>query len=62
MSTLVTFTLAMMKHPKVQAKAQLELNIFLGAGQLPFFGDEDFLPYISAIVTLVDATLTIPNS
>ncbi|KZP18991.1 cytochrome P450 [Athelia psychrophila] len=50
MSTLSTFILAMMKHPEVQAKAQLELDTVLGAGRLPSFGDEDSLPYISAVV------------
>ncbi|KZP21392.1 cytochrome P450 [Athelia psychrophila] len=49
-STLSTFVLAMMKHPEVQVKAQLELDSVLGSGQLPSFGDEASLPYISAIV------------
>ncbi|KZP19015.1 cytochrome P450 [Athelia psychrophila] len=49
-STLSTFILAMMKHPEVQVKAQLELDTVLGVGQLPSFGDEVALPYISAVV------------
>ncbi|KZP23279.1 cytochrome P450, partial [Athelia psychrophila] len=49
-STLWTFVLAMMKHPEVQAKAQLELDGVLSSGQLPSFDDEASLPYISAIV------------
>jgi len=49
-STLSTFILAMMKHPEVQTKAQLELDRVLGSGRLPSFGDEASLPYISAIV------------
>lgn len=40
----------MLKHPEAQAKAQLELDSVLGFGQLPSFGDEASLPYISAIV------------
>lgn len=40
----------MIQHPEVQAKAQLELDNFLNPGQLPSFGDEASLPYISAIV------------
>lgn len=49
-SALASFFLAMIKYPEVQAKAQLELDRVLGPGQLPSFGDEDSLPYISAIV------------
>ncbi|KZP18888.1 cytochrome P450 [Athelia psychrophila] len=49
-SALSTFFVAMMKYPEVQAKAQLELDTVLGAGHLPSFGDEDSLPYISAVV------------
>lgn len=40
----------MIKYPEVQKKAQLELDGVLGAGQLPSFGDEATLPYLSAIV------------
>ncbi|KAF7978425.1 hypothetical protein HWV62_594 [Athelia sp. TMB] len=49
-STLSTFILAMMKHPEVQAKAQLELDTVLGPGQLPSFGDEEAMPYVAAVV------------
>ncbi|KZP23292.1 cytochrome P450 [Athelia psychrophila] len=49
-STLTTFVLAMMKHPEVQKKAQLELDSVLGLCQLPSPGEEASLPYISAIV------------
>lgn len=40
----------MMKHPKVQSKAQRELDAVLGHGQLPSFSDQGSLPYISAVV------------
>lgn len=40
----------MIKYPEVQAKAQHELDRVLGFGQLPSFGDEASLPYLSAIV------------
>lgn len=40
----------MIKYPEVQAKAQRELDRVLGFGQLPTFGDEASLPYLSAIV------------
>ncbi|KZP13816.1 cytochrome P450, partial [Athelia psychrophila] len=49
-AAMMTLILALMKHPEVQAKAQFELDTILGAGHLPSFGDEDSLPYISAIV------------
>lgn len=42
--------LAMIKYPEVQAKAQRELDRVLGPGHLPSFGDEDSLPYLTAIV------------
>ncbi|KZP14380.1 cytochrome P450 [Athelia psychrophila] len=50
LTTLMTFILVMMKHPEIQVKARLELNTVLGAGQLPSFGDEESLPYITAVV------------
>ncbi|EAU86764.1 cytochrome P450 [Coprinopsis cinerea okayama7 len=49
-SSLNTFILAMTCYPEVQAKAQKELDRVLGPNALPDFGDEESLPYISAIV------------
>ncbi|KZP19018.1 cytochrome P450 [Athelia psychrophila] len=49
-AAMMTLILALMQHPEVQVKAQLELDTVLGAGHLPSFGDEESLPYISAIV------------
>lgn len=40
----------MIKYPETLRKAQLELDTALGPGQLPSFGDEASLPYLSAIV------------
>lgn len=40
----------MVKYPKVQAKAQAELDAVLGKGNLPTFEDEESLPYLAAIV------------
>ncbi|KZP22537.1 cytochrome P450 [Athelia psychrophila] len=49
-SVLGTFFLAMVMHPEVQAKAQAEIDAVMGPGRLPTFGDEDSLPYLSAVV------------
>lgn len=40
----------MVMHPEVQAKAQDEIDTIIGPGRLPVFGDEDSLPYLSAVV------------
>lgn len=40
----------MLINPQVQAKAHAELDSVVGVGQLPKYGDEATLPYISAIV------------
>ncbi|KAF8884015.1 cytochrome P450, partial [Infundibulicybe gibba] len=47
-AVLGTAFLALLKHPEVQARAQKELDQFLG-DRLPTFGDEIHLPYTSAI-------------
>ncbi|KAJ4477816.1 cytochrome P450 [Lentinula edodes] len=49
-STLGAFILAMLMNPEIQAKAHLEIEQTLGPGNLPSFGDEASLPYITAIV------------
>ncbi|KAG2003242.1 cytochrome P450 [Coprinopsis cinerea AmutBmut pab1-1] len=49
-SALCTFFLAMMCYPKVQKRAQEELDRVLGIGTLPQSEDENRLPYINAIV------------
>jgi cytochrome P450 len=48
-SALMTFFLAMMVYPEVQAKAQEELDRVM-KGQLPVSTDRERLPYIWAIV------------
>lgn len=48
--TLTTFTLAMLKFPEVQKKAQEELDRVIGEGALPNLDDRDRLPYINAVV------------
>jgi len=49
-SAINTFLLMMVCHPEIQIKAQQELDRVIGNGQLPDFGDEAALPYISALV------------
>ncbi|KAL3473137.1 cytochrome P450 [Aspergillus californicus] len=48
--TLTIFTLAMIKFPHVQRKAQEEIDRVVGTNRLPSFGDRDKLPYINALV------------
>ncbi|KZP02374.1 cytochrome P450, partial [Athelia psychrophila] len=50
-SLLESFILAMVLHPEVQAKAQAEMDLVLGPGHLPTFGDQELLPYFSAIMS-----------
>lgn len=48
--TLTTFTLAMIKFPHVQRKAQGEIDRVVGTDRLPSFEDRGKLPYIDALV------------
>ncbi|KIK55702.1 hypothetical protein GYMLUDRAFT_230770 [Collybiopsis luxurians FD-317 M1] len=48
--SLETIILALLMNPDVQKKAQSELDKVLGPGDLPSFNDEQFLPYITAII------------
>jgi cytochrome P450 len=57
----------MITHPKVQEKAQEELDRVLGQHRLPEFADKESLPYVSAIVKEVlrwfpNAPLGVPHS
>lgn len=49
-SSLNACVLMMTCFPEIQKKAQAELDRVLGPNALPDFGDEDSLPYITAIV------------
>ncbi|MCJ1364085.1 hypothetical protein MMC16_003194 [Acarospora aff. strigata] len=49
-SSLMTFFLAMSAFPKVQKKAQEELDRVIGSGRLPVSADRDNLPYIMAVM------------
>lgn len=41
--------LAMVLYPDVQKRAQAEIDRVVGSSRLPDFGDEDSLPYLTAI-------------
>ncbi|KAJ7290001.1 cytochrome P450 [Mycena rebaudengoi] len=47
---LGTFILAMLANPDAQKRAQEEIDAVVHEGHLPSFGDEESLPYVSAIV------------
>ncbi|KAF9062974.1 cytochrome P450 2 Le.CYP2 [Rhodocollybia butyracea] len=48
-SAISSFLLVMTLHPKVQAKAQAEIDRVIGRDRLPTFEDRRSLPYIEAI-------------
>ncbi|KAL0930685.1 O-methylsterigmatocystin oxidoreductase [Colletotrichum truncatum] len=48
--TLNAFTLAMVQFPKVQRKAQEEIDRVIGTDRLPTFDDRENLPYVNALV------------
>jgi len=41
----------MANYPEVQAKAQAELDAFVGPDRLPEFSDRADLPYVNAIIS-----------
>ena len=46
----MTFTLAMVKNPRVWKRAQAEIDAVLGIDRLPEFEDRQSLPYVAAIM------------
>ncbi|KJZ75867.1 hypothetical protein HIM_04691 [Hirsutella minnesotensis 3608] len=49
-ASVVVFILNMMLHPKIQAKAQQQIDKVVGRDRLPCFKDRDRLPYVNSIV------------
>lgn len=47
---MMCFFLAMMVYPKVQRKAQEEIDRVVGQGRLPTMTDRSNLPYIGAVI------------
>ncbi|EGO24806.1 hypothetical protein SERLADRAFT_361704 [Serpula lacrymans var. lacrymans S7.9] len=48
-STLSIFVLAMVLHPDVQERAQMEIDTVIGEGRLPDSNDRPSLPYVEAL-------------
>jgi hypothetical protein len=49
-SSILSFFLAMSLYPKVQAKAQSEIDQIIGTSRLPSYEDRNSLPYLDALV------------
>ena len=49
MSSAAGAILALLLHPHVENRAQVEIDAVIGRDRLPNFEDKDHLPYISAI-------------
>ncbi|KAJ7708873.1 cytochrome P450 [Mycena rosella] len=49
-SVLGTFMLAMLRHPEIQKKAQMEIDLVVGRDRLPTLEDKPALQYITALV------------
>jgi len=49
-TVVVTFVLAMVLHPNVCRKAQMEIDRVVGTARLPNFQDRDSLPYVECIL------------
>jgi len=50
-STVLTFFLAMILHPDIQAKAQAEIDSVVGTDRLPSIADRASLPYVRSLIT-----------
>ncbi|CCM02244.1 uncharacterized protein FIBRA_04325 [Fibroporia radiculosa] len=53
MSTVLSFIVAMLRYPEIQAKAQAELDSVIGTTRLPSITDRQSLPYIRSLITEV---------
>jgi cytochrome P450 len=49
-AAVMSFFLAMLVYPEVQAKAQAEVDRVMGKDRLPELEDEEHLPYVQGIV------------
>lgn len=50
MAIIGSCILGLLTNPSALKKAQQEIDLVLGVGQLPEFDDQDSLPYITAVV------------
>jgi cytochrome P450 len=46
----MSFALAMLRYPEIQARAQEEIDQVIGAERLPQIEDRDKMPYMQRIV------------
>ena len=53
MSSVLSFLMAMILYPEVQAKAQAELDQVVGWDRLPELSDRPNLPYLRSIMAEV---------
>ena len=49
-TSLLTFILAMVLHPSINAKAQEEVDRVVGGERLPAFTDMNYLPYVNCVI------------
>lgn len=49
-SVLLSFILAMVRHPEIQRRAQSEVDQVVGTDRLPLYADRADLPYTRAIL------------
>jgi cytochrome P450 len=49
-AAVISFFLAMLVYPEVQAKAQAEVDRIVGSDRLPELEDEKDLPYVQGVV------------
>ncbi|KAF5346731.1 hypothetical protein D9756_010407 [Leucocoprinus leucothites] len=49
-ASVMTFVLAMLKHPQIQRKVQQEIDAIVGSDRLPDFTDREHLPYLAAVL------------
>ena len=47
---MMTFTLAMVKNPRIWKRAQAEIDAAIGSSRLPEYEDRPLLPYVDAIL------------
>jgi cytochrome P450 len=49
-SLLLAWQLAMLHHPEVQKRAQMEVDKLCGRSRLPDFNDRPLMPYVEAVL------------
>ncbi|KAK7458132.1 hypothetical protein VKT23_010040 [Stygiomarasmius scandens] len=52
-STIMSFILAMILHPDIQARARTEIDDVIGKHRLPTLNDKESLPFVRSVITEV---------